>query len=302
MDQYPDAHCLYLAIRNEDMVYGVIGIALEGMMMDVYEQNLILSILGECALALEKEGYNRKREEALAQAKNEQLRANLLRSISHDLRTPLTSISGNAGILLNSASALGEEKQKQLYKGIYDDSMWLINLVENLLAVTRIEDGRMNLRMETELVSEVISEAFRHVSRQSVEHSITAESTDDFLLARMDARLIVQVIINLVDNAIKYTQKGSRIQILTDKLESNVRIRVTDDGPGIPDEAKPFVFDMCYTGANRIADSRRSLGLGLCLCRSIIRAHGGEISVSDNTPSGCIFTFTLPCEEVAIHE
>lgn len=126
MDQYPDAHCLYLAIRNEDMVYGVIGIALEGMMMDVYEQNLILSILGECALALEKEGYNRKREEALAQAKNEQLRANLLRSISHDLRTPLTSISGNAGILLNSASALGEEKQKQLYKGIYDDSMWLI--------------------------------------------------------------------------------------------------------------------------------------------------------------------------------
>ena len=119
MDQYPDAHCLYLAIRNEDMVYGVIGIALEGMMMDVYEQNLILSILGECALALEKEGYNRKREEALAQAKNEQLRANLLRSISHDLRTPLTSISGSAGILLNSASALGEEKQKQLYKGIY---------------------------------------------------------------------------------------------------------------------------------------------------------------------------------------
>ena len=160
----------------------------------------------------------------------------------------------------------------------------------------------MNLRMETELVSEVISEALRHVSRQSVEHSITAESTDDFLLARMDARLIVQVIINLVDNAIKYTQKGSRIQILTDKLESNVRIRVTDDGPGIPDEAKPFVFDMCYTGANRIADSRRSLGLGLCLCRSIIRAHGGEISVSDNTPSGCIFTFTLPCEEVTIHE
>ena len=160
----------------------------------------------------------------------------------------------------------------------------------------------MNLRMETELVSEVISEALRHVSRQSVEHSITAESTDDLLLARMDARLIVQVIINLVDNAIKYTQKGSRIQILTDRLASKVRIRVTDDGPGIPDEAKPFVFDMCYTGANRIADSRRSLGLGLCLCRSIIRAHGGEISVSDNTPSGCIFTFTLPCEEVTIHE
>ena len=172
MDQYPDAHCLYLAIRNEDMVYGVIGIALEGMMMDVYEQNLILSILGECALALEKEGYNRKREEALAQAKNEQLRANLLRSISHDLRTPLTSISGNAGILLNSASALGEEKQKQLYKGIYDDSMWLINLVENLLSVTRLEDGTMNLNLQIELVDEVIEGALKHISRDHSDYEL----------------------------------------------------------------------------------------------------------------------------------
>ena len=172
MDQYPDAHCLYLAIRNEDMVYGVIGIALEGMMMDVYEQNLILSILGECALALEKEGYNRKREEALAQAKNEQLRANLLRSISHDLRTPLTSISGSAGILLNSASALGEEKQKQLYKGIYDDSMWLINLVENLLSVTRLEDGTMNLNLQIELVDEVIEGALKHISRDHSDYEL----------------------------------------------------------------------------------------------------------------------------------
>ena len=262
---------------------------------------LIVSII-TVTLAIQNIRNAEEKERAAVRAKNEQLRADLLRTISHDLRTPLTSISGNASNLISNYEMMDAPTRKQTFLDIYDDSMWLINLVENLLAVTRIEDGRMNLRMETELVSEVISEALRHVSRQSVEHSVTAESTDDLLLARMDARLIVQVIINLVDNAIKYTQKGSRIQILTDKLESNVRIRVTDDGPGIPDEAKPFVFDMCYTGANRIADSRRSLGLGLCLCRSIIRAHGGEISVSDNTPSGCIFTFTLPCEEVAIHE
>ena len=301
-DTFPDALCHYLAIRVQNAVYGVAGMEAGEHPMDSFEYSVLVSILGEGALAMENRQNIREKEQAALLMEKERLRANLLRTISHDLRTPLTAISGNASNLLSNHSAIDEATRLQIYADIYDDSMWLINLVENLLAVTRIEDGRMNLRMETELVSEVISEALRHVSRQSVEHSITAESTDDFLLARMDARLIVQVIINLVDNAIKYTQKGSRIQILTDKLESNVRIRVTDDGPGIPDEAKPFVFDMCYTGANRIADSRRSLGLGLCLCRSIIRAHGGEISVSDNTPSGCIFTFTLPCEEVAIHE
>ena len=302
MDQYPDAHCLYLAIRNEDMVYGVIGIALEGMMMDVYEQNLILSILGECALALEKEGYNRKREEALAQAKNEQLRANLLRSISHDLRTPLTSISGNAGILLNSASALGEEKQKQLYKGIYDDSMWLIKLVENLLSVTRIEDGRMDLRMSAELMDEVIAEAMRHTDRNRDGRKIEVSSDEEFILGKMDARLIVQVVINLVDNAVKYTPEGAQIRIHTGKKDGMVVVSVSDTGPGIPDEQKSKVFDMFYTGTNRAADGRRSLGLGLGLCRSIIRAHGGEIWVSDNKPQGAVFTFTLPAEEVTLHE
>lgn len=302
MDQYPDAHCLYLAIRNEDMVYGVIGIALEGMMMDVYEQNLILSILGECALALEKEGYNRKREEALAQAKNEQLRANLLRSISHDLRTPLTSISGNAGILLNSASALGEEKQKQLYKGIYDDSMWLINLVENLLSITRMEGGTMQLNMEGELLEEVIGEAMRHISRKASEHTLSVTQEGDFLLARMDSRLIIQVIINLVDNAIKYTPPGSHIQVRAFRRGDLAVVEIADDGPGIPDSAKERVFDMFYTASNKPVDSKRGMGLGLALCRSIVTAHGGQITVSDRIPHGCVFQFTLPIEEVDLHE
>ena len=290
MDQYPDAHCLYLAIRNEDMVYGVIGIALEGMMMDVYEQNLILSILGECALALEKEGYNRKREEALAQAKNEQLRANLLRSISHDLRTPLTSISGNAGILLNSASALGEEKQKQLYKGIYDDSMWLIDLVENLLSVTRIEEGRMQIRQSAELVDEVIKEALKHTGQSRTGRTIKVEEEDELILAKMDARLIVQVLINLIGNAVKYTPQGTDITVRVKKEKaenaerSQVIISVCDLGNGIPDDRKERVFDMFYTGSDQVADSRRSLGLGLGLCRSIINAHGGKIWISDNIP------------------
>ena len=178
----------------------------------------------------------------------------------------------------------------------------MINLVENLLAVTRIEEGRLNIRASANLIDEVIAEALHHVNRKSVEHCITVKHEEDFILAKIDARLIVQVIINIVDNAIKYTPKGSHIQIKTRKQDEHVIVTVADDGEGIPDELKPKVFDMFYSGANKIADSRRSLGLGLSLCKSIIHAHGGTISVSDNIPHGTVFTFTLPAEEAQIHE
>lgn len=118
----------------------------------------------------------------------------------------------------------------------------------------------------------------------------------------MDAKLIVQVIINILDNAIKYTPKGSHIVIRTKKQGDKVVISIADDGDGISDEAKAKVFDRFYNGANKFADSRRSLGLGLSLCKSIVNAHGGEIFVSGNKPRGTLFTFTLPRGEVQIHE
>ena len=270
--------------------------------LDSFEHSVLLSILGEGALALENEKNAREKEAATVLAKNEQLRANLLRAISHDLRTPLTSISGNASNLLSNSAGFDEATKQQLYADIYDDSMWLINLVENLLSVTRIEEGRMNLRLSAELMDEVIAEALHHINRRSVEHDISVSSSEDFILAHIDAKLIVQVVINIVDNAIKYTPVGSHIHIATEKLGKQVRVCISDDGPGIADEAKARVFDMFYSGANRIADSRRSLGLGLSLCKSIITAHGGEISVRDNVPHGTVFEFTLPAEEVHLHE
>ena len=297
-----NAKCLYLAVRGTESVYGVVGITQEGEKVDSFEDSLVLSIIGECGLALEKDEFSRKKEEASAQAKNEQLRSNLLRSISHDLRTPLTSISGNAGVLLNNIGKLTEEKKKDLYTDIYDDSMWLINLVENLLAVTRIENGTIKLRTQMELMEEVVTEALRHVSRKSTEHLITVEQDDDFILAKMDAKLIIQVVINLVDNAIKYTPPGSDICIRIGKEDHNVAVLVADNGPGIPDEIKDKVFDMFYTANDAVADSRRSLGLGLALCKSIITAHDGEITVEDNKPKGAVFRFTLPAKEADLHE
>ena len=297
-----NAKCLYLSIRVNSRVYGVVGIYIGEEPLDSFEKSILLSILGECALSLENEKNAREKEEAAILAKNEQLRANLLRAISHDLRTPLTSISGNASNLLSNGNSFDETTKKQLYSDIYDDSMWLINLVENLLSVTRLDEGRLNLNITEDLVDDVISEALHHVNRKSVEHHISVHNKEEYLLAKMDAKLMVQVIINMVDNAIKYTPKGSNILIKTWKHGDKAVISIADDGDGIPDDMKERVFDMFYSGANNIADSRRSLGLGLSLCRSIVNAHGGKIEVSDNTPHGAVFTITLSAGEVKIHE
>ena len=301
-DTLSNAKCLYLAIRVNQQVYGVVGIAMGEDPLDSFENSVLLSILGECALALENIENAKAKEEAAIMAKNEQLRANLLRTISHDLRTPLTSISGSASNLLANYRKMDDSTRVQTFTDIYDDSMWLINLVENLLAVTRIEGGQVNLPRSVELIDEVIAEALRHINRKSKEHSIHVSSSQELLLARMDAKLIVQVMINLVDNAIKYTPVGSHIEIHTDKKDKWIVVSVSDNGPGIPDDQKERIFEMFYSGADKIADSRRSLGLGLALCKSIVTAHGGSISVENNQPKGTVFTFTLPAGEVELNE
>ena len=288
-------------IKVQDRIYGTVII--EGSEpLEAFENSVLLSILGECAMALENSHNAVEKEEAKLQAESEKLRATLLRSISHDLRTPLTAISGNASILLSDSEHLDINARKKMYEDIYDDSAWLHNLVENLLAITKIEEGRMELKTQPQLVEEIVSEAMQHISRKRDEHIITVTHENDLLLAQCDAKLIVQTIINLVDNAIKYTSAGSHIWITTKQEYARVVFTVADDGPGISDQEKKQIFQMFYTGANTVADSRRSLGLGLSLCRSIVTAHGGEIFVSDNQPVGTIFTFTIPVGEVELHE
>ena len=293
--------CTYYPIHASNAVYGAIGIQ-STKTVDAFENSILLSILGECALALESERNAREKEASAILAEQEKLRANLLRTISHDLRTPLTSISGNADNLLANDEMFDTETRRQIYTDIREDSEWLISLVENLLSVSRMGDGKSDIRMSAELVSDVIDEAVRRTEKNANTHKLTVKKSDGILLARMDARLIVQVLINLIDNAIKYTPRGSEIEISAVEKDNEIAITVADNGHGIADEIKPRVFDMFYTGAEKIADSRRSLGLGLALCKSIVNAHGGEITVTDNKPHGAVFTFTLPKEEVEISE
>ena len=301
--KYPQAKCLYMAIRSESGVQAVIGIRADNApSIDEYRKNLMISILDECALAIEKDHMTREKQRMEESARQETLRANLLRAISHDLRTPLTSISGNAAILLEDTGDLEEAKKKELYDSIYDDAIWLNGLVENLLTITRTENGTMKLNIQPELVSDAIEEALRHLDRNAEKRKIVTDLQDDLLLAQMDSALIVQVLINLVNNAVKYTPEDAKITIGA-KAEGNMALLwVEDEGQGVPEGTEDKVFDMFYTGVKHSADSRRGIGLGLSLCRSIVQAHGGEIWMMNARPHGAKVSFTLPIAEVMEYE
>ncbi len=301
-EKFRRSACQYNAIRINDLCYGVIAVSLDAKPLEAFEYSVFLSILGECALTLRSLHDAAEKERAAAAARSEKLRSDLLRSVSHDIRTPLTSISGNASNLLSHYGQLDDATLMQIFSDIYDDSEWLIGLVENLLYLSRIENGQMDVHLSADVAADVIGEALKHIDRNAAKHTIVTEPGDDMLLVRMDTRLIMQVLINLINNAVKNTPPGSEIRIKCERAGDMALFTVSDNGPGIPDSVKPRIFEMFYTGENPVADGRRGMGLGLALCRSVVEAHGGTITLTDNVPSGCRFAFTLPIEEVDVDE
>ena len=175
-------------------------------------------------------------------------------------------------------------------------------MVENLLSASRMKEGKLNLNMTTELMDDMISEAVTHLSRQLKNYTVNRSRPEELLFVKADARLLIQVVINLLDNAVKYAPEGSTIWIETLAQDDKVVVRIADNGPGIPDDQKDHIFDLFYSSGNPTGDSRRGLGIGLALCQSIIKAHDGTISVRDHEPQGAVFEFALPRDEVNLHE
>ena len=288
-------------LRNAESVFAVTCVAVDsGERIVGSEYNLVLAMLDEIALSLEKHNLHVFNERIAREAEAERLRANLLRTISHDLRTPLTSISGNADILLSNEERIEPELRRQLYQNIYNDAEWLINLVENLLFVTRIDNGVMSINTEYEELQEIIRESLNCMAKRTKEYTVHLEMPDEVLVVKVDARLLIQVIINLVDNAVTYTPTGSGITIRAFQRGSRAVVEVADKGVGISDNDKQKVFEMFYTTNKQTSDSRRGIGLGLPLCQSIVNAHGGTIRITDNVPNGVIVSFALPLEEACI--
>ncbi len=296
---FSSASGLYLPVGDAHPPEGVMGLLVGDRPLESKERGVASAVVGEATLALGRIRALREREQAQMSAEKERLRANLLRSISHDLRTPLTSIIGSVDILLDRDGSLDDVESRRLLGGVRSDATWLSETVENLLAITRLENGGMRLSTNLELMDDVIEEALRHVDRRVSEHSLVVEPSDGDCLVDVDARLMVQVVVNLVNNAVKYTPAGSHITIALRRAGKWVETSVSDDGPGIPPEDRSKVFDTFYTVGQGLADGHRSFGLGLSLCKSIVEAHGGSIWLDSATPHGCVFAFTLPARDLS---
>lgn len=291
----PDSKWLFLSVRGTRGVMGIVGVPIAGYVVpDAFEKNLMVALLGECGLSQERIRLEEERNQIALQTQRESLQANLLRAVSHDLRTPLTNINGSVGILMGKDQTLKPEVREQLYTAIDDDTNWLINMTENLLAATQLETDRTKLKTAPELLEDLFQSAVRQLDRRARDHHISVDLEDQTLMASMNAGMIQSVIINMMNNAIQYTPKDSHIILSGTRRKDWVEISVSDDGPGIPDEAKKHLFDLFYTAEQGKPDSKRGLGLGLHLCQSIVNAHGGTITVSDHAPSGTTFRFTLP--------
>ncbi len=242
-----------------------------------------------------------EREKLLMEAEKETMRANLLRAISHDLRTPLTGIIGASSAYLENQENLSEKAKTACVKNIYEDSNWLLNMVENLLTITRIQTSNMAIHKTSELLEEVVAEAVQRLRKRLPDANIQIHIPEDFILIPMDATLIEQVLINLMENAYYHGNPHEPIILHVFPEDDQVCFEVLDFGKGIPEDKLPVIFDGSPSTPNASGDSRKGMGIGLTICRTIILAHKGKI-YAENPEHGAKLSFCLPLREEKEHD
>ncbi|MGH4137622.1 DUF4118 domain-containing protein [Clostridium sp.] len=285
----------YHPIKGQNEILGIIGIVcIKEDTLSKNEKILLESVSTQIALAIEREDLYEKKRQINLETETERLRGNLLRSISHDLRTPLTGILGSVSTITDNYDLLDNDTKKELLAIIYEDTSWLIHSVENILSMTRIDEGKLEIKKDVEVVEEIVAESIARVKRFSGSHNVVTNLPGNMVLLFVDGLLIEQVLINLIDNAIKYTQSDSIIEVKVTESEENVIFQVSDNGKGIPKADIRAIFDRFYTKTRGDCLEKRGIGLGLAICKSITEAHGGSIEAFNNSSGGASFKFSLP--------
>lgn len=236
-----------------------------------------------------------EKDKLLSETEKEKMRANLLRAISHDLRTPLTGIIGASSSYLDNSTLLTEDEKKAIVTHIHEDANWLLNMVENLLSVTRIHNQSSTVKKTDESVEEIVSAAIIRLKKRLPDAAVHVAVPDELLILPMDAILIEQVLLNLLENAIVHSQSTKPILCYVDDDEQNVTFHVKDFGIGIDPERLKNIFDGNSYIGNSESDSNKGMGIGLSICKTIITAHKGSIDAK-NHEQGAEFYFTLPKE------
>lgn len=289
---------LELPIKSSRRDLGIIKIYADDIELSSDEKHIVKSIISQLALILDREFIYKERENIKIAMESEHIRSNLLRAISHDLRTPLTAIVGASGILAEGGGGLDSESAAKLARDINEEALWLTQLVENILNMTRIDEGKLIINKSVEVVDDVVNEALSHVPGLAAADRLTILLPDSLISFPMDGTLIVQVLTNLLDNAVKHTDEQTSIALRVYTENENAVFEVQDNGPGIDCGIKENLFDgFVKTSSGKSTDSTRGMGLGLAICKAIIDAHGGTISAQTPAVGGTLFRFTLPMKE-----
>ncbi|KXL52463.1 sensor protein KdpD [Anaerotignum neopropionicum] len=283
----------YIPISTDNKVYGVIGLLFENadfVLSDTFQFSRIM--ISQTILALERQAVEEKAQQILLEQEKEKMRSNLLRAVSHDLRTPLTCILGASTTLLENKDKINEEKFDCLLNDIHHDAQWLIHMVENLLSITKISSEDAKVKKQEEIVEEIVSESVSRIHKRFPDATIYVSVPDEILMVPMDATLIEQVLINLLENAIRHSETSLPVWLKVSRENDEAVFCVTDYGKGIDPSSLPTIFEGKSSTVS--ADSSRGLGIGLSICKTIILAHNGKISAANHVCGGATFTFVLP--------
>ena len=240
----------------------------------------------------------KRQERVKAEAEKEKMKANLLRSVSHDLRTPLTSIIGSSSAVLENYDKFSDDVKKDLIGHVRDDAQWLVRLVENILSITRFNEGAVKIDKVPQAAEEIAAEAVSKFKKRFDTLPVRVSVPDELLMVPMDATLIEQVLINLMENAVLHAKGATEIELRVRREGGLARFSVLDNGAGIDPAVLPKLFEEMFPHAGELrGDGRRSMGIGLSVCMSIVRAHGGTMKAENRATGGACVSFALPMEE-----
>lgn len=286
----------YIPIASKNTTLAVLGISCHSMDLQEKEIRFIRLIISQISLALEREIIEMDHQATRIEAEREKTRNCLLRAISHDIRTPLTSILGAANTLVEDDLTLEPRTSKKLIMGIKDETEWLIRVVENLLSVSKLADQAMHITKTDEVAEEIVSQAVRIIRKWYPDWTVHVKTDDQLIMIHVDPTLISQVLINLMENSVKSSTPNDLILINLKKEDGYAVFEVSDNGRGISEELLENLFDAKPRNICRDSDINGRAGIGLTICSSIIQAHDGSISGRNKEKGGALFIFKLPLQ------
>jgi two-component system sensor histidine kinase KdpD len=295
-DTLPGASALYLPLLGSAGSIGVVAVrpTESSRLLDPDQLHLLESLLNQVALAIERTRLSEEAQQAHVRVETERMRNAILSSVSHDLRTPLATITGAASSLVEEQGEMDSAARRELSRSIYREADRLDRLLKNLLDMMRIEAGAVQLSKEWHPVDEVVGAALARLEGRLQDHTVNTTFPPDLPLVLVDGVLLEQVVINLVENAVKYAPPGSAIDMSASASDREVVVEVADRGPGIPVGEETRIFDKFYRG--KFA-REGGVGLGLTICRGIVEAHGGRIWAENRRGGGAVFRFAIPLLE-----